>query len=60
MQAAGIMLIQVPEEPWNTVCADFFGPLPRSNGQPNAAGPNTQVLEVGGTSAAAQCDSQVS
>jgi len=30
MQAAGKMLTQVPEEPWATVCADFVGPLPRS------------------------------
>jgi len=30
MQMAGKILTQVPEEPWATVCADLFGPLPRS------------------------------
>jgi len=30
MQAAGKMLMQVLEEPWATVRADFVGPLPRS------------------------------
>lgn len=27
---AGMMLTQIPDEPWAIVCADFVGPLPRS------------------------------
>jgi len=29
-QGAGKMLTQVPKEPWATLCANFVGPLPRS------------------------------
>lgn len=40
LQAAGMILTQVPEEPWATGCADFVGPLPW---ELDAVGPGGQA-----------------